>query len=251
MASSRVWILQTIQSTISELDCVRDDFVISLQWAEALERRIELVYRDMIAKEVSGELDSEEQEALPLIARAYSHLREFVERIELCSPQTVQPIQCLDGSVGRPRYEISFHQLETLIFMNLSVPNIAQIVGVSVSTIRRRMSQYNLSIRDTYSRISDADLDSVVLDIQTRFPGWGNRQVYGCLVSRGIRVQFERVRESQRRVDPEGSIMRRLNRVQRRRYAVQGPRHLWHVDGNHKLIRYGLFLVLSVSVLLC
>ena len=65
------------------------------------------------------------------------------------------------------------------------------------------MSQYNLSIRD---RISDADLDSVVLDIQAQFSGWGNRQIYGWLVSCGIRVQFERVRECQCRVDPEGSI---------------------------------------------
>ena len=28
-----------------------------------------------------------------------------------------------------------------------------------------------------------------------QFPSWGNRLVYGWLVSHGIRVQFERVRE--------------------------------------------------------
>ena len=99
------------------------------------------------------------------------------------------------------------------------------------------MRQYDLSIRDTYSSINDANLDSIISDIQMQFPSWGNRLVYGCLVSHGIRVQFERVRESQRRVDPEGSLLRRLYHVQRRRYAVQGPRHLWHIDGNHKLIR--------------
>ena len=143
-------------------------------------------------------------------------------------------MQILDGLVGRPYYDISYHQLDTLISMHLSVPKIAQMIGVSVSTIRRRMSEYNLSIRSTYSTITDAELDAIV---QEQFSGWGNRQVYGSLVSHGIRVQFQRVRESQRRVDPEGSIMRCLNRVQRRRYVVQGPRHLWHIDGNHKLIR--------------
>ena len=40
---------------------------------------------------------------------------------------------------------------------------------------------------------------------------------------------------SQRRVDPEGSIMRRLQAVNRRRYQVPSPRSLWHMDGNHKL----------------
>ena len=96
------------------------------------------------------------------------------------------------------------------------------------------MSEYNLSIASTYSTITDAELDAIVCQ---QFYGWGNRQVYGRLVSLGVRVPHQRVRESQRRVDPEGSIMRRLNRVQRRRYSVPGPQHLWHMDGNHKLIR--------------
>ena len=96
------------------------------------------------------------------------------------------------------------------------------------------MSEYNLSIGSTYSNISDAELDTIV---QQQFYGWGNRQVYGSRVSLGIRVPHQRVRESQRHVDPEGSMMRRLNRVQRRRYSVPGPQHLWHIDGNHKLIR--------------
>ena len=118
------------------------------------------------------------------------------------------------------------------------MPQIARIIGVSVSTIRRRMSEYNLSILDTYSTINDSDLDSLIAEMQTQFPGWGNRQMYGCLVSHGIRVQFQRVRESQRRIDPVGSIMRRLNCIHRRQYSVPGPRHLWHMDGNHKLVRY-------------
>ena len=238
MASTRSWVLQTIQSTISDLDGMTEDSVVSIHRAEALEWRIELVYRDLIAKEMSGELEFAEQRALSLISEAYSRLRQFVQSIELLSPSLeLQPMQFLDGSVGRPRFHISFNQLETLISTHFTVPQIAQIIGVFVSTIRRRMSEYNLSIRSTYSTMSDTDLDAVVSEIQTQFSGWGNRQVYGCLVSRGIRVQFQRVRESQRRVDPVGPIMRRLNRVQRRRYSVQGPRHLWHMDGNHKLIR--------------
>lgn len=232
--------LQSIQSTISELDSVGEDSLVSIQYAEALEMRIELVYRDMVAKEVAGEMDLAEREALPLIAGAYSQLREFVESIQALPGYISQPIQFLSGSVGRPRYEIPYHQLETLICMNLSVPKIAKIVGVSISTIRRRMNLYGLTIRATYSQMSDAELDVAVKEVQTQFPTWGNRQVYGWLMSHGIRVQFARVRECQRRTDPEGSIMRRLNRVQRRKYTVQGPRHLWHVDGHHKLIRLGI-----------
>lgn len=99
------------------------------------------------------------------------------------------------------------------------------------------MLEYNLTIRGTYSNISDADLDAEVAKVQRQFPNWGNRQVHGYLLSCDIRVQVQRVRSSQRRVDPEGSFMRRLCHLQRRKYSVPGPQHVWHMDGNHKLIR--------------
>ena len=100
------------------------------------------------------------------------------------------------------------------------------------------MAEYNLSIRSTYSDISDAELDAIVSEAQRQFPAWGNRQMYGYLLSRGTRLQFQRVRESQSRLDPEGTTLRGLHHLQRRRYSVHGPQYLWHVDGNHKLIRF-------------
>ena len=46
-----------------------------------------------------------------------------------------------------------------------------------------------------------------------------------------------------RHVDPEGTILRTLqmNVIQRRVYSVPSPLALWHIDGNHKLIRYILY----------
>ena len=42
-----------------------------------------------------------------------------------------------------------------------------------------------------------------------------------------------------RRVNPEGVLLRALtiNTTNRRKYGVYAPLALWHVDGNHKLIR--------------
>ena len=114
------------------------------------------------------------------------------------------------GTVGRPSFEIPPSQLQYLIENRFSVPQITQLMGVSVSTIRRRMSEFNLSIRATYSPITDEQLDQLVASVQQQFANWGNRQMYGHLLGCGMRVQFHRVRESQSRVDPEGSIMRRL-----------------------------------------
>ncbi|XP_056275020.1 uncharacterized protein zgc:174680 isoform X2 [Pseudoliparis swirei] len=43
-----------------------------------------------------------------------------------------------------------------------------------------------------------------------------------------------------RRVDPGGILVRtlQLNPRRRRRYSVPAPNSLWHIDGNHKLIRW-------------
>lgn len=73
------------------------------------------------------------------------------------------------------------------------------------------------------------------------------------LLSRGFRLQQHRVRESQRRIDPEGSMLRRLNGIHRREYSVPAPRSLYHIDGNHKLIRYCCYVYYCVGkfLLLC
>ena len=69
----------------------------------------------------------------------------------------------------------------------------------------------------------------------------------GFLSQRGYTVQQHRVRESMRRVDPEGVLLRGLEMrvINRRNYLVAGPQCLWHIDENHKLIwlvLYQLFL---------
>ena len=67
-------------------------------------------------------------------------------------------------------------------------------------------------------------------------------------------MPFHRVREAQAHIDPEGSFIRRLRFLNRRRYSVPGPQWLWHIDGNHKLIRLAITIHLLagyLSVLQC
>ncbi|KAL0970155.1 hypothetical protein UPYG_G00238050 [Umbra pygmaea] len=72
------------------------------------------------------------------------------------------------------------------------------------------------------------------------YPNSGFRIVLGHLHAQGVRVQDARVLESLRRVDPEGtrSRARSLCTIKRRQYSVPGPNAMWHIDGNHKLIRW-------------
>jgi len=82
------------------------------------------------------------------------------------------------------------------------------------------MSEFNLSVISLYSELTDDQLDGIVEEIQLQFPTCGNKQMIGHLQSCGLRIHQHRVRESQRRVDPEGSVMRRLRTIHRRQYCV-------------------------------
>ena len=76
------------------------------------------------------------------------------------------------------------------------------------------------------------------MNIHNRHPDSGYRMIEGVLRSEGVLIQRERVRQSLSRVDPAG-IQRRLTRVlHRRQYYVPSPNALWHIDGNHKLVRW-------------
>ena len=120
---------------------------------------------------------------------------------------------------------------------NFSVPDIAKILGVSVSTIRRRMTDFGLSVHQMYTKISSEELQRIIGEVQSKHPYWGNRMMNGYLKSIGIRVPFHCIREAQVLADPEGSFMRCLRFLNRRHYRVSGPQWLWHINGNHKLIR--------------
>ena len=89
----------------------------------------------------------------------------------------------------------------------------------------------------TYSQINDDQLDDLVREAQSLNPNTGIRLTKGFLVAKGHRVQLHRIRDALMRTDPVGIVERRSRTVVRRKYNVHGPLSLWHIDGNHKLIR--------------
>ena len=77
-----------------------------------------------------------------------------------------------------------------------------------------------------------------IKEICIAFLNLGFRMMEGHLLSRGYRLLQVGIRESLHRVDSEGVAARWAIAIQRRRYSVMSPLSLWHVEGNHKLIRY-------------
>lgn len=143
------------------------------------------------------------------------------------------------GRRGRPFLNIPAESLDHLLEQHFSVPDIAKIMCVSVRTIRNRMTLYDLQVNSYYSELTEEQLDGQIQDILECFPNSGYKQMLGHLRAKGLRVRIMRVRESMRRVDPIGILNRSLHLriIKRRKYSVAGPNALWHIDGNHKLIR--------------
>ncbi|PIK52823.1 hypothetical protein BSL78_10256 [Apostichopus japonicus] len=86
--------------------------------------------------------------------------------------------------------------------------------------------------------LEDTQLDDAVLAVLQQNAMYGEKMVSGALESKGIFMSRERIRQSIRRVDPEGVEKRKKSALSRREYRVAGPNALWHIDGNHKLIRW-------------
>ncbi|XP_063340226.1 uncharacterized protein LOC134634783 [Pelmatolapia mariae] len=164
--------------------------------------------------------------------------------MEDVNEQTPSQTSVSEGKLGRPNYNVSPVQLQILTEMFLSITQIAKLLGISVRTVKRRLHEYGISIKQCYSTTSDEELDNLVRSIKTRTPHVGYRMMKGMLQAMGHHVQWKRVYSSMHRVDSAGifSKMTRLGFVVRRTYSVQGPLYLMHIDTNHKLIRFGLVI---------
>ncbi|KAJ8091899.1 hypothetical protein PM082_024132 [Marasmius tenuissimus] len=91
------------------------------------------------------------------------------------------------------------------------------------------------------SLMTDEVLDLTLIDLRNHFPKAGIKTLQGMLRSVGHIVQNERIRQSLIRIDPVHRVFDRV-RIKRRKYRVPGPNFLWHHDGHHALIRWGIVI---------
>ena len=133
---------------------------------------------------------------------------------------------------------MSLDEIEFLRSIRLPYTKIASFLGVSRSTVYRRLQENGISYESKYSDISDSDLDSIIVSIKLDHPNDGGRLVIGHLAARSILVPRARVRAAIHHVDPDNTALRRSIVLRRRVYHVDGPNSLWNLDGHHKLIKW-------------
>ena len=233
---SSEWSINALRRISSNFEALLDGRNICCDALESSLLSLELVYREFVVAESIRVLSLNEQSGLNFIRFALDMLTNVRNRASENTEQSSPPVE-YNGLIGRPRFVIPRQQLLYLVENHFTVPQMSEMLGVSVRTLHRRLSQYGLSIRSQYSELTDNDLDRLIKSIHDQFPMCGYRQMNGHLLSQGFRIQQWRIRDSQRRICPEGTMMRQLRCLRRREYRVAAPRSLYHIDGNHKLIR--------------
>ena len=204
-----------------------------------LDHFIEKFNAEKITPDIVGKLSLNEFKELGIQNRA----NIMALRLECTKYGSEKPQRSkLENQCGAPQFDIPYSVLECYIEQNLKISEISKILSVSESTIYRRMKQYGLSKME-FSEISDNDLDNHVKNITREFPHCGEGLIKQMLFVRNIKVQRWRLRDSLHRVDSEGIAQRSRGRLQRRTYHVRGPNRLWHIDTNHKLVRWNLVII--------
>ena len=145
---------------------------------------------------------------------------------------------------GAPKFCIPKHVLRDLIDEGFLIKDVSSLLGVSERTIYRRMHEFGLEVRK-FAAISDEELDERLSKLSTEYPNCGERFLNEILKNEGLKIQRSRVRDSLQRVDSVGIQRRKKGKLCRRVYNVQGSNHLWHLDTNHKLVRW-YFIIIGV-----
>ncbi|KAK7023060.1 hypothetical protein R3P38DRAFT_3317322 [Favolaschia claudopus] len=155
-------------------------------------------------------------------------------------PVLVQDIRT--GKRGRPpkAMNLAFVAEALRPERQIKLTELADLLNCHRTTLWRHMKKHGLS--RTYADLSNNELDELVKGFKREKPESGLRYLMGFLRSRGFRVQRRRAMYSLRRVDNLGRVLRQRAILKRKVYNVTRPNALWHLDGHHKMIRWGIVL---------
>ena len=102
-----------------------------------------------------------------------------------------------------------------------------------------------MDIDSGYDKVSNEELDVLVRRYLQENPGGGRAYIIGRLRAvHSLRIQRHRVMDSLKHVDRLGQGLRKRigKKKERRPYHVPRPNALWHIDGHHKLIAWGIVI---------
>ena len=163
--------------------------------------------------DVHNELLPDEIKKLNDLEESFSHVQKSFVQVYLATQARnlcQKPTQCSHtGLPGRPSVIVPKELLEELRGMGFAWTKIATMFGVSRWTIMRRVDDYQLTGLQIFSDISDAEIDNIVKDHNSRHgASTGEPFLSGHFRSLGIHVQGRCIRSSINRVDPVNTALR-------------------------------------------
>ena len=138
-------------------------------------------------------------------------------------------------TLGRPLIPVNLEEVKELRSLNYKWKQIAIFLGVSRSTLYRRLREHGIN---NFTSLTEEQLDAIVHDVKKTHPHDGEVLVQGHLRSINVQVPRQALRNSIHRVDSSGVAMCSTSTIRRRIYSVPYPNFVWHLDGHHKLIRW-------------
>ena len=132
---------------------------------------------------------------------------------------------------------MDINRLIQLRALNFTWTRIAAIMGLSRSTLYRRLQEAGIAPNDR-TPLSNQQLDEIIQSIKLDDPNDCKVLMQGHLIRMGIKVTCELLRNSIHRVDHINTVARGCSVVRCRVYSVPYPNFLWHIDSHHKLIRW-------------
>ncbi|CAB4008460.1 cytosolic Fe-s cluster assembly factor nubp1-b-like [Paramuricea clavata] len=199
-----------------------------------------------ISQVVSNEADLQVLEGLRavFVQLLDSFLRHFGNSSSRITRISFIPHQIIPSEgAGRPSVNIPFELLEDLRGVGFAWEQIAKMFRVSRWTVMRRVQSYGLQGLSRFSSITDEQIDGIIhAYIGNHGSTTGESYMRGHFRALGYYVPRRRVRAGINRVDPRNTALRWGALVSRRVYSVPWPNSLWHLDGHHSLIRWGLVI---------
>ncbi|KAJ8692156.1 hypothetical protein PTI98_009494 [Pleurotus ostreatus] len=154
-----------------------------------------------------------------------------------------QPVSIVSsGACGRPRKVIDPDFLHNALEggRKISIAKLARLLNVSRQTLYTQLKEHN--IHHEFDKLTNGELDTIVQKSREVRPTSGLRYLQGFLSHQGLRIQKTRISEALQRASGLGQKVKQQTVIKRRVYEVSRPNALWHIDGHHKLIHWGIVI---------
>ena len=124
-----------------------------------------------------------------------------------------------------------------MLALKVPISSIAKKFGVSRHLAYNAIKDYEIE-HERFTQHSQGETESAITAAKQRYPNAGEVMMQGHPASSAIYVQRHKVRGAIHTVDPEGVQERKQKSIRRRTYSVPSPNYVWHIDENHKLVRW-------------